>query len=195
MTKSTTRTAAKRLEPRDWERAALDFIATDGVASLAIPTLARSLGVTKGSFYWHFEKLDELLDAVLVRWERTYTDQRIERFERELPSPAARLEPWSVEAESHHKAQALYLEMAGAAATRPAFAATVARVVAKRTAFLTRAYRDLGFAPVAARRRAIIAYASYVGMLHLARVAPETVGARKERRATVREAMKLIAGR
>src|SRR6185436_622522 len=49
----------------DWEDAALAAIAEHGLASLAIPDLARTLGVTKGSFYWHFRGIQELVDAAL----------------------------------------------------------------------------------------------------------------------------------
>ena len=187
--------AGRRLEPGDWERAALDAIATGGVASVSIPRLAERLGVTKGSFYWHFDGLEPLLAAALARWEAAYTDRRIAHFEVDLPSPAARLKPWSAEAEADHQAQALYLEISNAAATRPAFAAVVARVVEKRVAFLARAYRELGLAAKAARRRAVTAYAGYVGMLHLARIAPKTVGDAAERAATVREAVRLLGSR
>src|SRR5262245_9526522 len=186
---------ARRLGPHDWERAALDAIAAGGVASVSIPRLAERLGVTKGSFYWHFDGLEALLAAALARWEAAYTDRRIARFEAELPSPAARLGPWTAEAETDHRAQALYLEIANAAATRPVFAKVVARVVEKRVGFLARAYRDLGFPKIAARRRAVTAYAAYVGMLHLARIAPGTVGAAAERAATVRDAVRVLGAR
>ena len=142
---STKRAITNKLEPRDWERAALDMIADKGLAALSIPKLAAHLNVTKGSFYWHFEGLDALLEAALVRWERSYTDRRIQRFEEELPSPSERLKPWSVEAETDHKAQSLYLEIANAAATRPPFGKVVKRVVEKRTRFLENAFRQIGF--------------------------------------------------
>jgi len=187
--------AGRRLEPGDWERAALDAMATSGLASVSIPRLAERLGVTKGSFYWHFDGLESLLAAALARWETAYTDRRIAHFESELPSPAARLKPWSAEAEADHQAQALYLEISNAAATRPAFAAVVARVVEKRVVFLARTYRELGFPAKAARRRAVTAYAGYVGMLHLARIAPATVGNAAGRAATVREAVRLLGAR
>src|ERR1043165_6208582 len=53
----------------DWEDAALAAIAAHGLRSLSIPDLAQSLGVTKGSFYWHFGGLSDLVQASLRRWE------------------------------------------------------------------------------------------------------------------------------
>ena len=58
-----------RLSAEDWAQAALDLIAEQGVAAVAVEPLARRLGVTKGSFYWHFPSRDALLRAALERWE------------------------------------------------------------------------------------------------------------------------------
>ena len=40
-----------RLTAADWEAGALDLIAEQGIAALAVEPLARKLNVTKGSFY------------------------------------------------------------------------------------------------------------------------------------------------
>src|SRR3546814_11457299 len=58
-----------RLSAEDWAQAALDLIAENGVAAVAVEPLARRLGVTKGSFYWHFPSRDAPLQAALERWE------------------------------------------------------------------------------------------------------------------------------
>ena len=52
-----------RLEAAAWEEAALAALETQGVAGVAIEPLARALGVTKGSFYWHFVDRAALLQA------------------------------------------------------------------------------------------------------------------------------------
>src|SRR3546814_13623456 len=63
-----------RLSAEDWAQAALDLIAENGVAAVAVEPLARRLGVTKGSFYWHFPSRDALLQAALERWESVAQD-------------------------------------------------------------------------------------------------------------------------
>src|SRR5690242_9998004 len=63
-----------RLSAGDWEQAALDVIAEQGVAAVTVESLARQLGVTKGSFYWHFPTREALLKAALERWERQDID-------------------------------------------------------------------------------------------------------------------------
>ena len=75
-------TGAKRLdEPTltaaDWAEAALHLIAEAGLGALTVEALAARLGVTKGSFYWHFKGRSELLAAALGRWEQRTTTEAI----------------------------------------------------------------------------------------------------------------------
>jgi len=57
------------LQPSDWIRAGVARLAKDGVESVRVEVLARDLGVSKGSFYWHFRDRDELLMQMLQAWE------------------------------------------------------------------------------------------------------------------------------
>jgi len=62
-------TAARPQTDRDtWVRAATQTLADSGVDGIRVETLARGLGLTKGSFYWHFKDRRALLDAVLEHW-------------------------------------------------------------------------------------------------------------------------------
>ncbi|HXD37565.1 MAG TPA: helix-turn-helix domain-containing protein, partial [Rhodanobacter sp.] len=67
---ATSKPERNRLSAEDWELAALQLIAEQGVGALAVEALARRLGVTKGSFYWHFRTREALLQAALERWEQ-----------------------------------------------------------------------------------------------------------------------------
>lgn len=70
--RSRGRMLEERLSASDWVDRALDILTADGVEAVKIPRLCAELGVTRGSFYWHFADLDELLRAVADRWaERT----------------------------------------------------------------------------------------------------------------------------
>jgi len=60
---------AKDLARKDWLRAARLALLRGGVEAVRVEKLARSLGVTKGSFYWHFKDRDELLELLLREWE------------------------------------------------------------------------------------------------------------------------------
>ncbi len=49
------------LTAADWAQAALQLIAEAGLGALTVEALAARLGVTKGSFYWHFKGRSDLL--------------------------------------------------------------------------------------------------------------------------------------
>ena len=49
------------LARKDWIDAAIVMLAEDNVEALRVDTLAERLGVTKGSFYWHFKGREDLL--------------------------------------------------------------------------------------------------------------------------------------
>src|SRR2546421_1871144 len=49
--------------------------------AVRIEPLARTLGVTRGGFYWHFDDRRALLDEILDVWEQVSVDEVIERVE------------------------------------------------------------------------------------------------------------------
>jgi AcrR family transcriptional regulator len=66
-------------------------LAKKGIESVRVEPLAKLLGVTKGSFYWHFPDRSALLDAMLMSWRRRATLAIIERMERGQADPVERL--------------------------------------------------------------------------------------------------------
>lgn len=63
--------AQPRLTRADWLEKALDVLIESGIDSVRITRLADLLGVTRGSFYWHFADRAELLSAMLEVWEQS----------------------------------------------------------------------------------------------------------------------------
>lgn len=61
--------------------AGLDALRKGGVGEVRVERLAADLGITKGSFYWHFRNRGELLEAILEFWSRQMTDLEFERVE------------------------------------------------------------------------------------------------------------------
>ena len=49
------------------------------------------MGVTKGSFYWHFRNLEEYEDALLAAWERQYTKEVVRLVEESAATATQRL--------------------------------------------------------------------------------------------------------
>ena len=65
--------ASPRLGADDWLNAALDALLEAGIEAVQITVLARQLGVTRGSFYWHFDSREDLLTALLTEWRSRNT--------------------------------------------------------------------------------------------------------------------------
>ncbi len=63
-----------KLTREDWLQETLKVLQYRGVDGVKIVVIAESLGVTSGSFYWHFNGLRDLLDCLLEFWEREMTD-------------------------------------------------------------------------------------------------------------------------
>jgi AcrR family transcriptional regulator len=57
----------------DWLDLALSALAVEGVDHVTVLALSERLGVSRSSFYWYFRNRDELLDALLDRWDRHNT--------------------------------------------------------------------------------------------------------------------------
>ncbi len=57
----------------DWLEIALSVLALEGVDHVTVLNLSERLGVSRSSFYWYFKNRDELLDALLDRWDELNT--------------------------------------------------------------------------------------------------------------------------
>lgn len=150
-----------KLSREDWLVAAVEDLRQGGVEAVRVEKLARTLGVTKGSFYWHFRDRAELLEAILSRWEEE-TDwltagastaetprRRIEQF-----FVLANMSPYPPDREIF------------AWARRDAVVARRVEVVeAKRVAFFEAQLRDLGAVPPRAGQLAEILYLATLGWL------------------------------
>lgn len=58
------------LTPEDWIAAAFRRLGREGIAAVRVEAVARELGVSKGSFYWHFTDLSDLRRRMLDHWHR-----------------------------------------------------------------------------------------------------------------------------
>lgn len=77
--------------PEAWIRAGLHALAEGGVEAVRVEVLARQLGVTKGSFYWHFTDRRAFLSAMVLHWESASTADVISEVERGGGTAEARL--------------------------------------------------------------------------------------------------------
>lgn len=153
----------KSKSAEDWKEAALEAFASGGLRAASIPEIARRLGVTKGSFYWHFRNLDEFLKASLQQWE----DADLAAMEalRSIIDARQRLIALFEDSMQRRQGQALFISLSGSAVAE--VSAAIRRISERRVRFLVEAFRELGIEPQDARDRALLAYTAYVGVLNL----------------------------
>ncbi len=161
----TPRSERARLSAADWERGALDLIAEQGVAAVAVEPLARRLGVTKGSFYWHFTGRDELLAQALKRWEveDQSTIQAIAESNADAREQLRALIMQTTRELRSHVIYAALLKAADHLAVQP----VLSRTTQRRISVLRLAFEQAGMERIDAAQRARLVYTTYVGFLQL----------------------------
>jgi AcrR family transcriptional regulator len=165
------------LTAADWTEAALNALARGGLAAVAVEPLAKELGATKGSFYWHFADRNELLVATLALWERRDTDRVIGAIGESGDATARlrrllRLAFTSVPDDGTAGAVGTVELALQASAAHPLVAPALRRVTERRLGFLTRLYTELGLSPARARDRGLLAYTAFLGHAQLAHATP-----------------------
>jgi len=171
-----------RLSADDWAQAALELIAEQGVAAVAVEPLARRLGVTKGSFYWHFSSRDALLQAALERWENYEQDVAFIPLRERVPDPRERLRRLIHMIAEEYTSHAVYAALMKAS-DHPCVQPVIERVAQRRIDYLAVAFRQMGLKAEAALYRAWLTHAAYIGFLqwnlqlHQARMTQEAFNA------------------
>jgi AcrR family transcriptional regulator len=151
-----------QLGRRDWVRAALKALAAGGVQKVQVEPLARALGVTKGSFYWHYTDRRALLAALLEDWEQAATLSVIDRVEEHSGTPDERL--WRLtEIAIRERYAAGELAIRAWADTDESAAEAVRRVDGKRLAYLQGLFREMGFDEETAAARSRLVYCALIG--------------------------------
>lgn len=164
------------LTAEDWAAAALDALAHGGLAAVAVEPIAKVLGATKGSFYWHFVDRNALLDAALALWERRDTELVIASVE----------DSWDADKRLRSLLRVAFTSLGDtsasptgpvelalqADASHPLVRPTLERVTKRRLAFLTQLYTDVGSPRARAADRALLAYTAFLGHAQIAHATP-----------------------
>jgi AcrR family transcriptional regulator len=175
--------ATRRLSADDWAQAALDALGEGGLAAVAVEPLAKRLGTTKGSFYWHFKDRAALINATLARWEQRSTDDVIAAIGVE-PDPAERLHRLFTHVIDYAATGRVELALL-ASADQAAVAAMLRRVADRRIEYIAELLRELGLTAGQARTRAVVAVSIYHGFNQLARVSPDSLPSTDAQRRTL----------
>ena len=145
-----------------WVSAGLEALRKDGIAGVRIERLAAELGITKGSFYWHFRDRGELLEALLEYWAREMTEAEFERIEAVEGGLAQRLLALAEDVLDRGMGRYDPAIRSWARAQRKV-AAAVAQVDRRRIRALTALFEADGFSAAEARTRARLFYAFLLG--------------------------------
>jgi AcrR family transcriptional regulator len=146
----------------DWIAAAIDALDEGGIEAVRVEPLAVRLGVTKGSFYWHFADRDELLAAVLAAWERLGTLDVIDQVDRAGGDAKARVRHlWSIAHGSGRMAAEHAIR--DWARRAPKVDEVVRRVDERRLDYLRALLRELGWRGDDLEARALLAYSLLIG--------------------------------
>lgn len=146
-----------------WIDAAFAQFNLGGLASVKVESIGRQLYASKGSFYWHFDNRQDLIKAIMAKWEQRETANLLEIAE-QAGSPIERLVTlYTIVGERMYERggeRTLYSE-AEAEGVLP----FVASVTNRRIEYIARILTELGLAQPEAR--ASIAVAVVVGLQQL----------------------------
>jgi AcrR family transcriptional regulator len=154
--------ATRRRSRLDWIEAASAALARSGLAGVSVEALARKLGVTKGSFYWHFTDQPTLLVAILAHWAEHGTRDIIATVEAAGGAPAERIRRlWDVVSGPELRPE---LAIRDWARRDRRAAAAVAAVDNERMGYVRSLFRGHGCAARDAEARSLLLYSLLVGV-------------------------------
>ena len=175
---SRTNERSKNKQPLSktaWMEKALEKIGEVGVARIQVESLARELGVTKGSFYWHFKDKEELLSETMAYWYESATKLIGLTAKRSFKDPRDRLQYlYKLALNPRYDVPGGPVERALQEWSRVSTIASevTQRVDQERIDFLADAYIELGHSEIEARRAATLALAQMIGLNVLSRSQP-----------------------
>jgi AcrR family transcriptional regulator len=146
-----------------WIESGLRALASGGPDAVRIEPLARSLGVTRGGFYWHFDDRRALLEEILDTWERASVDEVIERVEEQGGDARTRLRRLSGVAGSSDEPLRIDLAVRDWARREQTVADRLRRVDNRRMDYLRSLFHD--FCPDAddVEARCMVFYSLWIG--------------------------------
>ena len=149
-----------QLSAKDWLDQGLRTLAERGFTALKAEPLAKALGVSRGSFYWHFADIGAFHAAILRHWREVAAEQIIVNLE--------------AASDSHDRLPLLLRQAFGGklalenavrtwATVDPAARNAVRAIDRRRLSYVESMLRAAGLPPGVARARAQILYWAFVG--------------------------------
>lgn len=154
--------------PDLWLDAAYDLLVEGGVEAVKVMPLARKLGLSRTSFYWHFPDREALLAGLVARWRAQNTGNLVARCEAGAQTIAeAMLNLFDCWVEPQLFDSRLEFAMRTWALTDPLVDAAMVAADADRLAAITALFLRFGFAATEADTRARTLYLTQVGYIAL----------------------------
>ena len=152
-----------RLTRTRWVEAGLEALRRDGPAALAAEPMARKLGVSRGSFYWHFESALDFQAAVLGQWEEQWTSRIIVAVDNTAGGPQKRLQ--ALIQKTGGEDASVYASAKAMARLHPEFQDMMTRVDERRKSFVGSLLVEGGVPARVAELRAQVIYAWAMGQM------------------------------
>lgn len=149
-----------KLGRNDWLLAALDVLSEQGIEKVKVEPLAVYLGVTKGSFYWHFKNREALLLQMVDYWSAVQNDI-IDRLGESASEPKQRLKnllQFIGRKDSRHD-----VAIRAWARNNPYAAKAISHIDSRRLAFCEKLFEQMGFTGDEVKVRARMVYYYQVG--------------------------------
>jgi AcrR family transcriptional regulator len=157
-------------------------MAEGGVAAVAVEPVARRLGATKGSFYWHFKDRAALVEAALRLYEEEGTEAVIADVLAGPADPRDRLDLLFSFVFERSATDRIHDALMAAAAD-PLVAPVLARITERRLGALSTMMTELGHPPSQAHHLAVLAYSTWLGLAQADRASGGALFASKDARA------------
>jgi AcrR family transcriptional regulator len=171
---------ADTLTPDNWIVAGFRALTAGGPQAIKIEAIARELGVSKGSFYWHFKDAPAFKRAMLAHWTGIATRDIISEVTESSPDSRGQLRRL-VEIATDNRSDPYGGKLAEAAirdwARYDADAASTVRAIdQQRLAFLQSLFAASGVPAARAASFANILFGAFIGLeqLHHCRLADVT---------------------
>ena len=160
-----------RLTKENWLLHGFDVLRSSGHEALKAGTMCKAIGVSRGSFYWHFPSLGDFHSALLDQWRCQNTETIIAQLQ-DLPTPQAQLR--ELVQRAIDTPQPLENAMRRWGGANDKVASALAEVDQLRRAYLVNLMMGMGLPEHVAKDRATLLTWAFIGRSFAPGLLPET---------------------